>query len=109
MLVPIQFHLLSFEGPDAYARAGGIATRVSGLAQALAETGESLYETADAAARGSVRSSFPMGLPLTSRRRPPGRRWQRSAPGCAGARSWARSHAGTPTSAGSWPWPRWQP
>ena len=37
MLVPIQFHLLSFEGPDAYARAGGIATRVSGLAQALAE------------------------------------------------------------------------
>jgi glycosyltransferase involved in cell wall biosynthesis len=38
MLVPIQFHVLSFEGPDAYARAGGIATRVSGLAQALAET-----------------------------------------------------------------------
>jgi hypothetical protein len=37
MLVPIQFHLLPFEGPDAYARAGGIATRVSGLAQALAE------------------------------------------------------------------------
>ena len=37
MLVPIQFHVLSFEGPDAYARAGGIATRVSGLAQALAE------------------------------------------------------------------------
>jgi hypothetical protein len=37
MLVLIQFHLLSFEGPDAYARAGGIATRVSGLAQALAE------------------------------------------------------------------------
>ena len=37
MLVPIQFHVLSFEGPDAYAQAGGIATRVSGLAQALAE------------------------------------------------------------------------
>jgi hypothetical protein len=27
----MRFHLLSFEGCDAYARAGGIATRVSGL------------------------------------------------------------------------------
>jgi hypothetical protein len=36
------FHLLSFEGPDDYARAGGIATRVTGLAQTLAEAG---YET----------------------------------------------------------------
>jgi glycosyltransferase involved in cell wall biosynthesis len=35
----IQFHLLSFEGPDAYASAGGIATRVSGLADALAGAG----------------------------------------------------------------------
>lgn len=34
-----QFHILSFEGPDAYARAGGIATRVTGLAHALAERG----------------------------------------------------------------------
>jgi glycosyltransferase involved in cell wall biosynthesis len=34
-----QFHLLSFEGPDAYARAGGIATRVTGLAHALAGVG----------------------------------------------------------------------
>jgi glycosyltransferase involved in cell wall biosynthesis len=33
----MQFHLLAFEGPDAYARAGGIASRVTGLAQALAE------------------------------------------------------------------------
>jgi glycosyltransferase involved in cell wall biosynthesis len=33
---PQQFHLLSFEGPDAYARAGGIASRITGLAQALA-------------------------------------------------------------------------
>ncbi|MEZ4364562.1 MAG: glycosyltransferase family 4 protein [Kofleriaceae bacterium] len=32
----MQFHILSFEGPDAYARAGGIATRVCGLSQALA-------------------------------------------------------------------------
>lgn len=31
----MQFHLLSFEGPDDYTRAGGIATRVTGLARAL--------------------------------------------------------------------------
>jgi glycosyltransferase involved in cell wall biosynthesis len=35
----LQFHLLSFEGPDAYARAGGIATRIVGLTHALAERG----------------------------------------------------------------------
>ena len=35
----IQFHILSFEGPDPYSRAGGIATRVCGLAGALAESG----------------------------------------------------------------------
>jgi hypothetical protein len=34
-----QFHLLSFEGPDLYARAGGVATRVVGLAEALASRG----------------------------------------------------------------------
>lgn len=34
----LRFHILSFEGPDAYARAGGIASRISGLAQALART-----------------------------------------------------------------------
>ncbi len=34
-----QFHVLSFEGPDAYARAGGIASRVTGLTQSLADTG----------------------------------------------------------------------
>lgn len=34
-----QFHLVSFEGPDLYSRAGGIATRISGLAEALAEAG----------------------------------------------------------------------
>lgn len=34
-----QVHLLAFEGPDAYSRAGGIATRVVGLADALAERG----------------------------------------------------------------------
>ena len=32
----MQFHLLSFEGPDAYSRAGGLATRVVGLAETLA-------------------------------------------------------------------------
>jgi hypothetical protein len=37
--IPLQFHLLSFEGPDAYARAGGIASRITGLAQALAASG----------------------------------------------------------------------
>jgi len=31
--------MLAFEGPDAYSRAGGIATRVIGLADALAERG----------------------------------------------------------------------
>jgi glycosyltransferase involved in cell wall biosynthesis len=36
------FVLLSFEGPDRYSRAGGLGTRVSGLAAALAEEG---YET----------------------------------------------------------------
>ena len=37
------FHLLSFEGPDAYARAGGIATRITGLAQALAGAGHDTH------------------------------------------------------------------
>src|SRR5919198_6697144 len=36
---PQQFHLLSFEGPDQYATAGGIASRITGLAQALADVG----------------------------------------------------------------------
>jgi glycosyltransferase involved in cell wall biosynthesis len=35
----VQFHLLSFEGPDPYSRAGGLATRVVGLAQTLAARG----------------------------------------------------------------------
>lgn len=35
----MQFHVLSFEGPDAYAKAGGIATRITGLTEALAEVG----------------------------------------------------------------------
>ena len=35
----MQFHILSLEGPDDYSRAGGIATRVDGLAGALAEQG----------------------------------------------------------------------
>jgi glycosyltransferase involved in cell wall biosynthesis len=35
----MQVHMLSFEGPDAYARAGGLATRVTGLAAALAAAG----------------------------------------------------------------------
>ena len=35
----IQFHLLSFEGPDPYARAGGLASRVDGLTRALVSLG----------------------------------------------------------------------
>ena len=35
----MQFHVLSFEGPDGYSRAGGIASRIEGLAQALAGLG----------------------------------------------------------------------
>lgn len=35
----MQIHVLSFEGPDGYARAGGIASRIDGLSQALAGLG----------------------------------------------------------------------
>jgi len=35
----MQFHLLSFEGPDGYSRAGGIASRIEGLARTLAGLG----------------------------------------------------------------------
>lgn len=35
----MQFHVLAFEGPDPYAQAGGIATRVTGLTQTLADAG----------------------------------------------------------------------
>jgi glycosyltransferase involved in cell wall biosynthesis len=35
----MQFHILSFEGPDNYSRAGGIASRITGLSQALADAG----------------------------------------------------------------------
>ena len=38
----MQFHILSFEGPDPYAYAGGLASRIIGLVQSLAEVG---YET----------------------------------------------------------------
>jgi D-inositol-3-phosphate glycosyltransferase len=38
----LQFHVLSFEGPDPYARAGGLASRISGLVDALAAAA---YET----------------------------------------------------------------
>ena len=38
----MQFHILSFEGPDPYSRAGGLASRVEGLSEALASLG---YET----------------------------------------------------------------
>jgi glycosyltransferase involved in cell wall biosynthesis len=35
----MEFHILSFEGPDPYSRAGGLASRVAGLALSLAEQG----------------------------------------------------------------------
>jgi glycosyltransferase involved in cell wall biosynthesis len=35
----MQIHVLSFEGPDGYSRAGGIASRIDGLTQALADLG----------------------------------------------------------------------
>ena len=38
-IVMLQFHVLSFEGPDSYARAGGIASRITGLTQSLADAG----------------------------------------------------------------------
>src|SRR5258708_826339 len=37
------FVIMAFEGPDAYARAGGLAVRVTELAQALAEGGHTVH------------------------------------------------------------------
>lgn len=50
----MQFHIVSFEGPDPYARAGGLATRVEGLAGALANHGFEvhLWFVGDPEARG---------------------------------------------------------
>jgi glycosyltransferase involved in cell wall biosynthesis len=39
----MQFHLLSFEGSDPYARIGGLATRIDGLSAALAEAGAEVH------------------------------------------------------------------
>lgn len=39
----MQFHVLSFEGPDPYSRAGGLGTRVEGLTQALAKSGRDVH------------------------------------------------------------------
>jgi len=39
----VQFHVLSFEGPDDYARAGGLASRVQGLVEALAGLGHETH------------------------------------------------------------------
>lgn len=39
----MRLHVLSFEGPDDYARAGGIASRVSGLAASLAARGHETH------------------------------------------------------------------
>src|SRR5438132_14358505 len=37
------FVVVSFEGPDRYAQVGGLATRVSGLAEALAAAGHETH------------------------------------------------------------------
>jgi glycosyltransferase involved in cell wall biosynthesis len=39
----VQFHVLSFEGPDAYARVGGLATRVEGLSRTLVRLGHEVH------------------------------------------------------------------
>ena len=39
----MQFHVLSFEGPDAYARAGGLASRAQGLVETLAGLGHETH------------------------------------------------------------------
>lgn len=39
----MQFHVLSFEGPDPYSRAGGIASRITGLCASLAELGSETH------------------------------------------------------------------
>lgn len=39
----MQFHVLSFEGPDPYAQVGGLGTRVNGLTEALAELGHEVH------------------------------------------------------------------
>jgi glycosyltransferase involved in cell wall biosynthesis len=53
----VQFHILSFEGPDSYARAGGIASRVDGLVQALVAAGHPthLWFVGDPSAPGHER------------------------------------------------------
>ena len=38
-----QFHVLAFEGPDAYSRIGGLETRVSGLCEALVQAGHETH------------------------------------------------------------------
>jgi hypothetical protein len=40
--IPMQFHILFFEGYDPYACAGGLASRITGLVHTLADVG---YET----------------------------------------------------------------
>jgi glycosyltransferase involved in cell wall biosynthesis len=57
----VQFHVLSFEGPDSYSRAGGLATRVDGLTQSLAVAGHEVHawfvgdpDAPDVESRGSL-------------------------------------------------------
>jgi glycosyltransferase involved in cell wall biosynthesis len=39
----VQFHVMSFEGPDAYSRIGGLETRVAGICEALTSAGHDAH------------------------------------------------------------------
>jgi hypothetical protein len=39
----MQCHVLAFEGPDLYAQAGGVSSRVMGLTEALAAAGFEIH------------------------------------------------------------------
>jgi hypothetical protein len=57
--VPRPFQLLSFEGLDLYARAWRVATRVVGLAEALANRGFEMHGARHRAWRGCSPPSQP--------------------------------------------------
>lgn len=40
---PMQFHILSFEGPDPYSMVGGLGTRINGLTEALGHLGHEVH------------------------------------------------------------------
>ena len=73
----LQFHVLSFEGPDEYSRAGGLATRVEGLTETLAALGfeTHLWFIGDPEQPGhEIRGSL-LPAPLGPVAEPPSPRW----------------------------------